>query len=189
MKIKTSELTGRPLDWAAAKAEGRVLRVPEPATDADLASLQTPFKLYGTTCINSSGELRWRVEEVTITRVGIDETVGATAPSISFTDDRGVMCRGSASMFYLTREAAQADADQENLGGLEGFTPSTDWSQGGPIIERERITLIACDNDFEAQSRTTPLACEEGPTPLIAAMRCFVASRLGDEVDVPDELC
>ena len=27
-----------------------------------------------------------------------------------------------------------------------------------------------------------------GPTPLIAAMRCFVASKLGDEVDVPDEL-
>ena len=27
-----------------------------------------------------------------------------------------------------------------------------------------------------------------GPTPLIAAMRCFAASRLGDEVDVPDEL-
>lgn len=28
----------------------------------------------------------------------------------------------------------------------------------------------------------------QGPTPLIAAMRCFVASKLGDEVDVPEEL-
>jgi hypothetical protein len=27
-----------------------------------------------------------------------------------------------------------------------------------------------------------------GPTPLIAAMRCYVASKLGDEVDVPEEL-
>ena len=27
-----------------------------------------------------------------------------------------------------------------------------------------------------------------GPTPLIAAMRCYVASKLGDEVEVPDEL-
>jgi hypothetical protein len=27
-----------------------------------------------------------------------------------------------------------------------------------------------------------------GPTPLIAAMRCYVASKMGDEVDVPDEL-
>ena len=28
----------------------------------------------------------------------------------------------------------------------------------------------------------------EGETRLIAAMRCFVASKLGDEVEVPDEL-
>jgi hypothetical protein len=32
------------------------------------------------------------------------------------------------------------------------------------------------------------IAHEYGPTPLIAAMRCYVASRLGDEVDVPEEL-
>jgi hypothetical protein len=28
----------------------------------------------------------------------------------------------------------------------------------------------------------------EGPTPLIAAMRCYVASKLGDEVEIPSEL-
>lgn len=27
-----------------------------------------------------------------------------------------------------------------------------------------------------------------GPTPLVAAMRCFCRSKLGDEVEVPDEL-
>jgi hypothetical protein len=27
-----------------------------------------------------------------------------------------------------------------------------------------------------------------GHTPLIAAMRCYVASKLGDEVEIPDEL-
>ena len=27
-----------------------------------------------------------------------------------------------------------------------------------------------------------------GPTPLIAAMRCYVISKLGEEVEVPDEL-
>lgn len=26
-----------------------------------------------------------------------------------------------------------------------------------------------------------------GPTPLIAAMRCYVASKLGEEVEIPDE--
>jgi len=29
---------------------------------------------------------------------------------------------------------------------------------------------------------------ECGPTPLIAAMRCYVASKLGDEVEIPEEL-
>lgn len=29
---------------------------------------------------------------------------------------------------------------------------------------------------------------QKGPTPLIAAMRCYVASRLGDEVEIPEEL-
>jgi hypothetical protein len=28
----------------------------------------------------------------------------------------------------------------------------------------------------------------DGPTPLIAAMRCYVASKLGDEIDIPEEL-
>jgi hypothetical protein len=27
-----------------------------------------------------------------------------------------------------------------------------------------------------------------GPTPLIAAMRCYVQSKLGDEVEAPEEL-
>ena len=78
------------------------------------------------------------------------------------------------------------------------FSPSTDWSQGGPIIERERLCIgarhtndvIHWDDDVLYWARTTTGGhLKYGPTPLIAAMRCFVASRLGDKVDVPDELC
>jgi hypothetical protein len=68
---------------------------------------------------------------------------------------------------------------------------STNWSQGGPIIEREWIDLH-CVNDslWEAECPAPGgLAMQNGPTPLIAAMRCRVASKLGDEVDVPEELC
>jgi len=67
------------------------------------------------------------------------------------------------------------------------WEPSTNWAQGGPIIERERIAVeflqwddIDCalpiwtsykfGTDYEGQ----------GPTPLIAAMRCYVASKLAD---------
>lgn len=76
------------------------------------------------------------------------------------------------------------------------FQPSTDWSQGGPIIEREGMTLGIYDHmtlEWSAEvfrhdkpQRTQYLRC--GPTPLVAAMRCYVASKLGDEVEVPDEI-
>jgi hypothetical protein len=92
---------------------------------------------------------------------------------------------GSPCFSPITKRVYETEGLQE-IG--VNFAPSEEWKQGGPIIEREVITLIACDNDFEAQSRTTPLACEEGPTPLIAAMRCYVASKLGDNVEIPEEL-
>jgi hypothetical protein len=69
---------------------------------------------------------------------------------------------------------------------------STDWSQGGPIIEREFITIInaAGDDVWSAYPiADDPVAHRRsGPTPLIAAMRCYVASKLGDEVEIPTEL-
>ena len=81
--------------------------------------------------------------------------------------------------------------------GMLTFCPSTDWSQGGPIIEREGIEL----SPFTDSTSNGPIRLwvatryerfamfeEQGPTPLIAAMRCFVTSRLGDEVDIPEEL-
>ena len=66
------------------------------------------------------------------------------------------------------------------------YKPSTDWSQGGPIIERELIAVWFSKGDWKSQMRDTS-ANIHGPTPLIAAMRCYVASKLGDEVDIPEE--
>lgn len=60
------------------------------------------------------------------------------------------------------------------------------WMQAGPIIEREEIDIQCCQLKNGAKVWRTFHA--DGPTPLIAAMRCFVASKLGDEVDVPEEL-
>jgi hypothetical protein len=75
---------------------------------------------------------------------------------------------------------------------IEGEQPSrytqysTDWAQGGPIIERGRIELE--HDGFQWWARIRADEDFSGPTPLIAAMRCYVASKLGDEVDVPNEL-
>jgi hypothetical protein len=76
-----------------------------------------------------------------------------------------------------------------SMGGR--FSPSTNWAQGGPIIEREELTL-SCH--WQRPYAIKVLADEKrvvqgnGPTPLIAAMRCLVASRLGDTIDLPEEL-
>ena len=67
------------------------------------------------------------------------------------------------------------------------YAPSTDWVQGGPIIERERIELIPKGPTWDAMQEYQHIP-NEGPTPLIAAMRCYVTSKLGDEIDVPKEL-
>ena len=60
------------------------------------------------------------------------------------------------------------------------------WEHGGPIIEREGITLTHQSDQWSAQTDDDLFAY--GPTPLIAAMRCYVASKLGDVVNVPEEL-
>jgi hypothetical protein len=76
---------------------------------------------------------------------------------------------------------------------------STNWAQGGPIIERENITIaygeeeadwFACVGDSRRFDDDTPdgLAKLVGHTPLIAAMRCYVASKLGDDIEIPEEL-
>jgi hypothetical protein len=59
---------------------------------------------------------------------------------------------------------------------------STDWAQGGPIIEREGIALLP------PELAEMPGYEGRGETLLIAAMRCYVTSKLGDEIEVPEEL-
>jgi hypothetical protein len=76
------------------------------------------------------------------------------------------------------------------------YTPSTDWSQGGPIIEREGIGLRGPSIRGNAWAAFIDLSGTSqgsqhrhtGPTPLIAAMRCYVASKLGDDINIPEEL-
>lgn len=72
------------------------------------------------------------------------------------------------------------------------WRPTTDWAQGGPIIEGEQISLMH-DNDgtWRAEKENSEGDTEwfeSGPTPLIAAIRCYVVSKLGDKVEVPEEL-
>jgi hypothetical protein len=135
MKIKTQDLTGPALDWAVAKASGRLGA--------------------------------WRRDE---------SRPGTSILDIDF-DEHGELCE------YVP--GSRRDP-------YKPWRPSTDWSQGGPIIERERINLMFCAGFWRATKDDRPTsgerAEEDGPTVLIAAMRCFVASKLGDEIEIPEEL-
>jgi hypothetical protein len=106
-------------------------------------------------------------------------------------------------------------------GGIQrGYSPTTNWEFGGPIIELQSITLLRVDDKYRigddgfCSLERTPVWCaaygqfgvqtstehqshdemyqvyiEEviyGPTPLIAAMRCYIASKLGKEVNIPE---
>jgi hypothetical protein len=65
------------------------------------------------------------------------------------------------------------------------FQPSTNWAQGGPIIDREKIATAWHLTRWVAWRGVIE---HPGPTPLIAAMRCYVASRLGNDIEIPEEL-
>jgi len=89
-----------------------------------------------------------------------------------------------------SNQAAGLVKSDPMLDCMSYFTPTSNWAQGGPIIEREKISttyygtwLAAGEVDTTGEARGY-----YGPTPLLAAMRCYVSSKLGDEIEIPEEL-
>lgn len=95
-----------------------------------------------------------------------------------------------AELDYWVAKAAGIHAETRFIQLSYGydFSPSTDWRVGGPIIAREGIAIAQFGSEYKA-------ACvngdgyfasvdfrHSGPTPLIAAMRAYVASKFGGEV-------
>ena len=71
---------------------------------------------------------------------------------------------------------------------VQPYEPSRNWAVGGPIVEREAISLTQFSDYPKWTAKHPESLCVDGPTPLIAAMRCYVASKLGEEVEVPEGL-
>lgn len=76
----------------------------------------------------------------------------------------------------------------------ELFFPDIYWDQGGPIMEQNKISVQELEGVWSAFFRDKLFeednseCWQDGPTPLVAAMRCYVASHLGMEIEIPEEL-
>lgn len=76
-------------------------------------------------------------------------------------------------------------------GEMREYSPSTDWEDGGPIIEREGIELWP-DNATDEKDPVPGVwfaslrgIKAQGARPLVAAVRAYITSIFGEEV--PDE--
>ena len=108
-------------------------------------------------------------------------------------------CEGGTGFWYDSIATYWITIDGKDRalskGWAQSYQPSTNWAQGGPIIEREELSVVREYYNSEnwtaympSHVRDDSAAFGYGPTPLIAAMRCYVASKLGDEVEIPQAL-
>ena len=74
---------------------------------------------------------------------------------------------------------------------LADYKPSTNWIIAGRIIEDEKLQLSPskCGKYWQVVSHGDNWFCCTGEEPLLTlAMRCYAASKLGKEIEIPDNL-
>ncbi len=192
--MKTSQLTGRALDYAAALASGRVVTIPPTATNETMPPVPCTLWEIAYMLKTATMERTWLVRPIYILRHGI--LPNCSGVTVSFRDADSRAAQGSADMFYLTQEAAQQAADLENRGGLEGFEPTQDDAQCWPLVFGERVGVHAdlhSTDWFGVYVRdgvgSSPVMINmRGKDPREAALKAYVHKKLGTEVDIPENL-
>lgn len=71
------------------------------------------------------------------------------------------------------------------------YRPSEDWELGGPIVDYEKLCPIWSE-ELQMWGCTKKVDDKfhfaKGPTFLVAAMRCYVSSKLGEEINISKKL-
>lgn len=159
MKTKTSELFGLALDWAVAKCEGHeIMPFDQLFRENGIANG------YPLECIEQHLTRQPQHGQLVIVEVR------------------------NLQLDMFNPEITTPSRCAKNIPRY-----SSDWAQGGLIIEQEidQISRYETYPNYQAEIYVADdyENCHAiGPTPLIAAMRCYVANKLGDEVEVPEEL-
>jgi hypothetical protein len=102
---------------------------------------------------------------------------------------------GAALDLWAANAAGMANPrvlDGVCLIGTSHYRPSSNWTDGGPLIESAGISVWrypdldawhAClEFNFSREDGIKAKHYYQGPTLLIAGMRCLVASKFGNEV-------
>lgn len=79
----------------------------------------------------------------------------------------------------------------KTLGGISlKYSPSTDWSQAGPLLEKHKIGFGPVRGGWVAHPHrpNEPTDWMRAEAPLVAICRAIVADKLGMVVTVPAEL-
>jgi len=113
------------------------------------------------------------------------KTSELTGPALGWAAARAAYDDGRSIEIFWREVRVQNGLD---TGVTHRFHPHENWSQGGPIIEREMLTVGPAKHQGFMAWAWPKQEGFWGDTPLIAAMRCFVASKLGTEVEIPEEL-
>jgi hypothetical protein len=106
-------------------------------------------------------------------------------------------CEGATDFYFDTVATHWVKLNGKDralrYGWAQSYLPSTDWSLGGPIIEREGLGMWMYSWNEQGEPEVGWIVedkhgsnMQTGPTPLIAAMRCYVVSKLGADIDVPN---
>ena len=121
--------------------------------------------------------------------------------AIAQCENRIIVAELGGALLVNARDENGEELD-EDLGFNYIYAPSANWLHAGPIMEREDISFRKYHNPDSPEHGTYyAMICRDsgsvvrwhknrasqGPTPLIAAMRCYVASKLGNTVGIPDQ--
>lgn len=161
--INVSEATGNVLNWLVAKCEG---------FNVTVLTVQNQRELWFCQALSDEGALAY------------DKSVVPTLVPEIVIDD------GGFKRFPYRSEVPTTHGED-----VAKFKYTTSGAQSWPIIDREKIFLAPGSNALWPSARTHLSADHTrdtgwitGETLLIAAMRCYVISKLGETVQVPETL-
>lgn len=143
VKVKTSELSGKALDWAVGQI------------DRDLSGLKWSY--------NSSDGLVFAIETT--------GDMSTTGPVYFLSNGIHTLAVAKACEVY----------------GVKPYSPSTNWSQCGPLIDKYIEAFMVSGDDKVAVSKHGKY-CMIGHDFMTSSCRTIVVNKLGDEVEIPEEL-